>query len=116
MSRLIAPVLFAALAAGCPNTETTLGDVTEPSITLVSPQRAEWLDLGVTDVNGEWQALTDISVNEQVMAVSGTLAGDFGGQLELGRGITIVEASGVDNRGDSTFVKSHVLAGEFTGP
>jgi hypothetical protein len=116
MFRLIAPVLFAALAAGCPNTETTLGDVTEPSITLVSPQQAEWLDLGVTDTNGEWQALTDISVNEQPMNVSGTLTGQFGGQLELGRGITIVEASGVDNRGDSTFVKSHVLAGEFTGP
>ncbi len=116
MSRMFAPVLLVALTAGCPDTETTLTDATEPSLTLTTPKAAEWLDLGVTDTNGEWQALTGIMVNEQPMAVSGTLGGDFGGQLELGRGITIVQASGVDNRGDTTFVKNHVLAGEFTGP
>ncbi len=116
MSRMFAPVLLLALTAGCPDTETTLTDATEPSLTLTAPQAAEWLAQGVTDTNGEWQALTDIHVNDQPMAVSGSLNGDFGGQLELGRGITIVQASGVDNRGDTTFVKNHVLAGEFNGP
>lgn len=116
MSRLIAPLFLVVLAAGCPDTETTLTDATEPSLTLTTPRAAEWLPLGVTDTSGEWQALTDIQVNEQPMNVSGTLAGDFGGQLELGRGVTVVAASGLDNRSDVHFVKSHVLAGEFTGP
>lgn len=116
MSRTFAPVLLLVFATGCPDTETNLGDVTEPSLTLTTPQAASWLDQGVTDTRGEWQALSDIHVNEQPMNISGTLAGDFGGQLEVGRGITVVEASGADSRGDFTYVKNHVLAGEFTGP
>jgi hypothetical protein len=108
--------LLLVLALTACKSDHDLTEAGDPALTLDTPERAAWLDVGEVEADGTWTALSGLTVNGASATASGALSGTWQGQIEVDRGISIVEASGTDGRGDVMFVKNHVIAGEFVSP
>ena len=83
------------------------------SLTLVSPAPAAWMDAGITTARGAAEHIASLSVNG-AKAQHG--AGTFSAEVELSRGIDLVEAEAIDGRGDTLFARHAVIAGNFSAP
>lgn len=81
-----------------------------PVLRLDNPTPAAWLATGSTEVFGTAEHLEALTVNGIAAQRKGT---SFSSQLDLPRGISMVEASGTDFRGDVHFVRHGVIAGTF---
>jgi hypothetical protein len=64
-------------------------------------------------VSGEARGMESVEVNGEGVAISG---GTYATQVPLERGVTLIEAVGIDTRGDTHFVRQGVLSGEFQAP
>lgn len=85
----------------------------EPLLTLEDPAAASWMQDGLTQVHGRAVNLQELSVNELAVTPADGL---FTTEIDLERGVNLVEARGVDQRGDPLFVRHGVLAGDFADP
>lgn len=102
------------LAVGCAGEKE--GVVANPpagELTLISPAPASWAAIGSVEVSGEARHVTGVTVNAAEARMNG---GEFFADLVLGRGVNVVEASGIDERGDTLFARHGVLAGDFHTP
>lgn len=103
------------LVTACKKEEEKLPEVpVESALSLDAPAAGEWADAGAYTAMGRSTNLESVDV----MGVGASLAesGDFDAGVELGRGINVVEARGLDTYGDTLFVRNGVLAGEFGDP
>jgi hypothetical protein len=102
-------LLFAFFLAGCDKAEEKA--TTPPGLfVLQSPAAGEFLDAGKRKVSGKAVNVTDVQVNGVGANVD---AGSFQAEVELERGVNVVEGSGVDGTGHKIFDRNGVLAGDF---
>jgi hypothetical protein len=111
--------LVTPAVVGC-STENQLASApfAEPDLALTSPAAAAWMDAEPVDVTGRAENLTDVTITRGDDVLSAAVDDDhtFTTELELERGINVVEARGTDQRGDLHYVRHGVIAGEFADP
>jgi hypothetical protein len=107
---------FLLIAAFACTSETDLSgqDAPDGTLTLTTPAPGAWLSAGTFEASGTGLHVTDVAVN-------GTGARRESGatwraNVSLDRGINVVEATALDERGDELFIRNGVLAGEFASP
>lgn len=93
--------------------------VTEPPVpggelVLESPAPAAWMAQGDAEATGTAANIDLVTVD----GAEATLRADttFRAPIALARGINLVEATGVDARGDTLFARHGVIAGTFADP
>lgn len=105
---------FAAVASviGCgPQQLAPYPDYVEPELRV--EEDSLWQPAGMTIVEGTARHVTEVAVN----GVSAQVDGErFVAQVNLERGVNVLEARGLDGRGDALFVRQGVLAGDFRNP
>ncbi|RME28281.1 MAG: hypothetical protein D6798_02730 [Deltaproteobacteria bacterium] len=104
------------LGGGCskePTAPDTV-DALQPSLTVDSPAPASWLPVGSTPVSGTSEDCRTV----RIAGVDATLddGGNFAGQVDLERGVNVVEVRALTLDGDELFVRNGVLAGDFDHP
>ncbi len=110
------PVVFSLfpLVIGCSETGTeVLPSAPEGALSISTPAAAEWLAEGEVVVEGTVTAIDEVALNGGETTVSG---GVWSGTVALERGINLLEATGLDARGDVRFDRHAVLAGTFDAP
>jgi hypothetical protein len=102
------------LAIGCSSSDTELMP-TAPAgeLAITTPAAADWLAEGEVLVEGTVTAIDDVALNGAATQVSG---GVWSGSILLERGVNLLEATGLDARGDVRFDRHAVLAGTFADP
>lgn len=102
-------LFFAFILAGC---DKPAEEAPAPAglFVLQSPKGGEFLEEGSQEVSGKAVNLTEVQVNGVAAEVD---AGTFVADVELARGVNVVEGSGVDASGHTIFDRNGVLAGEF---
>ena len=105
----VSMLLFAFILTGCDKAEEE-GAAPAGLFVLQSPLGGEFLDVGKQEVSGKAVNLTDVQVNGVAAETDG---GAFVASIELERGVTVVEGSGIDSTGHKIFDRSGVLAGDF---
>ncbi len=118
---ILAPLALVSLAlAGCNQDKGTPQEtIADAVFDLTSPTAGDWVPAGSTEVTGTAQNVQSVAID---LAPGGspsdaTRTGDnWKGKLDLNRGVNVVEASAVDLRGDTQFVRHGVLAGTFANP
>ena len=102
------------LAIGCSTSESELTP-TAPAgeLAITTPTAADWLAEGEVLVEGTVTALDEVALNGVATQVSG---GVWSGAVSLARGVNLLEATGLDARGDVRFDRHAVLAGTFADP
>jgi len=100
--------------AAC-GTENNLngGSKDDPFLSLDDPAAAAFMREGAATATGRAEGLTSVTVNGVAATVS---QNQFDAEIELERGVNIVEAVGVDELGNNLFVRHGVLAGDFADP
>ncbi len=106
-------ILLAALSACKPENNLTPEVYQDPNLVLEYPAAAEWAPLGTVKARGIAEHLEQVKVND---AAASPEEGRFQADVDLKRGVNLVEASGIDMHGDPKFVRHGVLAGEFKEP
>lgn len=104
--------LLVALIAGCQRQQLA------PEVEYVAPElRVEgdalWRPVGTGQVHGIARNVSNVTVNGQAATVS---EGSFTANVNLGRGVNLLDARALDGRGDELYVRQGVLAGEFASP
>ncbi len=102
-------MFFAFILAGC---DKPAEEAPAPAglFVLQSPKGGEFLEEGSQEVSGKAVNLTEVQVNGVAAEVD---AGTFVADVELARGVNVVEGSGVDATGHTIFDRNGVLVGEF---
>ncbi|MCB9777043.1 MAG: hypothetical protein H6742_00600 [Alphaproteobacteria bacterium] len=109
--------LLLPFAIGCKKEDDIVPGQTQrvdPMLQLDSPAAASWLPVGPTPVAGISRDMRTVKVGEQQLVLND--GGAFSGQVELVRGVNVVEARGTDVRGDTHYARHGVLAGTFGEP
>lgn len=121
MSRPATPRALAALLpllalAACKKDKEEEIDTTPPGGTLEldTPAPGAWSAEGALTAEGSATNVESVTVAGSPATM--TEAGGFTAPITLTRGINLIEASAVDLRGDTLFVRHGVLAGEFGEP
>lgn len=83
----------------------------DPSLTLLSPETAAWLPVGPTPVSGETRDVRAVRIDDDQVALAE--GGSFSGQVDLERGINVVEVRATTMDGDELYRRHGVLAGSF---
>lgn len=83
------------------------------SLELESPPAASWMDVGAVEARGTASDVDAVLVNGESASFRD---GVFTAEVDLVRGVNVVEASAVDARGDEVFARHGVLAGDFASP
>ncbi len=115
---LLAPVALGLVVLGsaCKKepTEADTVDALQPSLTVTSPAPASWLPAGTTPVAGTSEDCRAVRVE----GVDATLddSGAFSGQVDLVRGVNVVEVRALTMDGDTLYARNGVLAGDFDSP
>lgn len=107
-------VLSLLLAVGCASDSQLSAIPADPALSITEPLPAAWVSAGELTVRGEARDLEGVTVNGQAVELAGD--GTYTVSVEATRGITALEATGTDPRGDQWFVRQAVLAGEFAAP
>lgn len=103
-------LFFAFFLTAC-EAEAPVEEVPDAEFTLVSPQGGDFVPAGATKAAGRALHVSDVAVN----GVSATVdAGKFAADVELVRGVNVVEATATDEQGDGQYIRNGVLAGDFT--
>jgi hypothetical protein len=106
-------LVFLALIA-CEHEEDVLkGQDAAGTLELSSPAAGAWMDAGRTTARGTVTNVESVTVAGAEARLHG---GEFDADVDLARGITVVEATATDARGDTLFVRHGVLAGDFASP
>ncbi len=103
-------MLFFALFLGACESEQAVEELRAGEIKLTSPEPGAFLAEGSTAAKGRAAALTGVSVNGVEAEVD---AGSFTTDVNLERGVNVIEALGTDGHGDIHYARNGVLAGEF---
>lgn len=104
-------MFFAFILAGCDKpAEEAPAPAPAGLFVLQSPKGGEFLEEGSQEVSGKAVNLTEVQVNGVAAEVD---AGTFVADVELARGVNVVEGSGVDATGHTIFDRNGVLVGEF---
>lgn len=90
--------------------DTAQKQVEDGVLTLSSPAAGGWVSTGEVSAKGTAENCTDVSVNGVAATMSG---GKYATGITLSRGVNVVEASALDERGDTLYVRNGVLAGDF---
>lgn len=72
-----------------------------------------WQAAGTTRVQGVARGVTDVTVNGAPAQVADD---QFAVDLPLARGVNLLDARGLDGRGDEVFTRQGLLAGDFAAP
>lgn len=114
VSVLASVAFFAVFGAACKSeNQLTEEQFHEPVLELSDPAPSAWKSAGPISATGKAEYLSDVTIGGAPADVTG---GAMSANVELRRGINIVEASGKDEHGDTRFVRSGVIAGEFADP
>ena len=102
-------LLYAFILAGCEKPEA---EAPAPAglFVLQSPAGGVFLPAGTLEASGKAVNLTDVQVNGVAAEVD---AGTFAAEVELQRGVNVVEGSGIDATGHTIYDRNGVLAGDF---
>lgn len=108
-------VLFSiALISACkPDNALIQQPFKEPVLELTTPAPAAWAPAGSMKAEGHSENLEGLMVLEEQATLEGQR---FSATIPVDRGINLVEAGGLDMRGDRHFVRNGLLAGEFKDP
>jgi len=107
--------LFSLIACSDHGGEHATETALEPALALTSPAVGDWMPAGAITAEGTLQdiAIVDVSVEGGDDAEADISSTSFTAELDLARGLNLVEASGVAENGDTYFQRHGVLAGEF---
>lgn len=108
-------VLLALLLPAC-HKDKEEEPTTPPAgtLALTTPAPAAWTASGASQASGTSANVTSLTVNGAIAHLPET--GEFTADIQLDRGINIVEAVATDERGDTLFARNGVLAGDFGDP
>ncbi len=104
------------LALGCTEDPApVLGDEEryEPALSFDAPAAGATLSRGSAAVWGSYQDLEAVTANASQAALS---EGGWSGEVELERGVNLLEVRGTAPGGDQLFERRAVLAGEYADP
>jgi len=103
------------LLVGC-NQENQLVDNEggDALFTMDDPAPAAYRSAGFNDVSGRAENLREVTVDGVAAPIADD--GTWATEIELDRGVNIVEGRGVDTLGNAMFLRHGVLAGQFADP
>lgn len=105
--------LFLALSLLACRSEYQHTPYLDPILVLEGPAEGGWEDPGPIEAYGLVEHLDDVTLEGETVAVE---AGSFRREVTLKRGMNLLEARGVDSRGDVHWVRNGVLAGRYQSP
>lgn len=101
-------VAFAAMA--CRRDEATFTAAAAPSLGMSDPQPADWRRDGPMIASGSTTGLSSVEVDGVPVVLNGS---SWSAEIDLSRGVNVVEVRGVDGSGSSHYLRHGVLAGDF---
>lgn len=102
-------LFFAFFLTAC-EAEPPAEELPTAEFALLTPEAGSFVAAGPTRAAGRALHVSAVTVNGVDATVD---AGKFSADVELARGVNVVEASGTDNHDDRRFERNGVLAGEF---
>lgn len=107
-------VLLSIALVACGHDQDLEGtEVASGALVLESPPAASWMGTGVVEARGTATDVDAVLLNGESASLRD---GVFAADVDLVRGVNVVEASAVDARGDEVFARHGVLAGDFANP
>lgn len=108
--RTLALFLTAFAVSACRRDEATFTASTDPSLGMSHPQPADWRRDGTMIASGNAAGLSSVEVDGVPVVMNGS---SWSAEIDLSRGVNVVEVRGVDASGTSHYLRHGVLAGDF---
>jgi hypothetical protein len=107
---IVSRLVLLLLVVGCKKEEEKADEIPDGVFSLESPEAAAFMDEGTVKAEGTAENVDEVKVMGIAAEAKG---GSFNTQIELLRGLNVVEATAVDGHGDTLFIRNGVLAGTF---
>ncbi len=107
-------LVMALAVIGCKDKEEEAKVVVSPpKMVLLSPEQADWLEAGTVEAKGDVTDASGVTVNGGAAVMKG---GEFRADVQLLRGVSVVEAVATGKNGDILFKRNGVIAGDYADP
>ena len=103
-------LFFAFILAACEKEEEAEAKPAAGSLVLETPEQGDFLEAGQSHARGSAENVTSLSVNGAATKIND---GRFDAQIELARGVNVVEATAETEGNTTLYVRNGVMAGDY---